>query len=100
MPREDGTSAQSRAPEADRPATVIPPPVEALAIVRSLPVEVVPVRESLVLQAARIKARHVVSYTDAFVVATAQAHGAFVLTGDPEILALPRAVVPVRRLDR
>ncbi len=39
-----------------------------------------------VLQAATIKADHAMSYADAFAVATAQAHGAVLLTGDPEIL--------------
>jgi ribonuclease VapC len=72
----------------------------ALALVRALPVDLVPVREPLILAAARVKARHSLSYADAFVVAAAQALGAFVLTGDPEILTLPRTVVGVRRLVR
>ena len=72
----------------------------ALELVRKLPLEIVPVREALVLAAARLKARHKLSYADAFVVATAQAQDAFVLTGDPEILGLPRSVVAVRRLAR
>ncbi|HEX3980807.1 MAG TPA: type II toxin-antitoxin system VapC family toxin [Acidimicrobiales bacterium] len=42
--------------------------------------------ESRVLEAARIKARHPMAYADAFAVATAMAHDATVLTGDPEIL--------------
>lgn len=41
---------------------------------------------SRVLEAARIKAGHKVAYADAFAVATALAHGATLLTGDPEIL--------------
>jgi predicted nucleic acid-binding protein len=41
---------------------------------------------SRVLEAARIKAAHTVAYADAFAVATALAHGATLLTGDPEIL--------------
>jgi ribonuclease VapC len=40
-----------------------------------------------VLEAAALKASHAVSYGDAFAVATAKAHGAVLLTGDPEILA-------------
>ena len=40
-----------------------------------------------VLEAAAIKAQHAVSYADAFAVATAGAHGAVLVTGDPEILA-------------
>lgn len=39
-----------------------------------------------VLQAASIKAIHPMAYADAFAVATALAHGASLLTGDPEIL--------------
>ena len=43
--------------------------------------------EERVLQAAHLKARWPVAYADAFAVATAVAHGATLLTGDPEILA-------------
>lgn len=39
-----------------------------------------------VIQAAEIKALHPMAFADAFAVATAQAHGAALLTGDPEIL--------------
>jgi predicted nucleic acid-binding protein len=42
--------------------------------------------EARVLEAARIKARYAMAYTDAFAVATALAHHATLLTGDPEIL--------------
>jgi predicted nucleic acid-binding protein len=42
--------------------------------------------ELRVLEAARIKARHSTAYADAFAVATASAHRATLLTGDPEIL--------------
>jgi predicted nucleic acid-binding protein len=38
-----------------------------------------------VLAAARIKATHPLAYADAFAVAAAAAHGAVLLTGDPEI---------------
>jgi predicted nucleic acid-binding protein len=38
-----------------------------------------------VLEAARIKAVHPLAYGDAFAIATAAAHGAVLLTGDPEI---------------
>ena len=38
-----------------------------------------------VMAAARIKAQHPLAYADAFAVATAAAHGAVLLTGDPEI---------------
>jgi predicted nucleic acid-binding protein len=42
--------------------------------------------EARVLQAATIKARHRMAYADAFAVATARAHHAVLLTGDPEII--------------
>ena len=42
-----------------------------------------------VLAAARIKAVHPLAYGDAFAVATAAAHGAVLLTGDPEIVRRP-----------
>jgi len=42
--------------------------------------------EERVLEAARVKAGHRMAYADAFAVATALAHGAELLTGDPEIL--------------
>ena len=38
-----------------------------------------------VMGAARIKAQHPLAYADAFAVATAAAHDAVLLTGDPEI---------------
>jgi ribonuclease VapC len=46
----------------------------------------------LVLAAARIKARHRLSYADAFAVALAQRSHAPLLTGDPELLALECSV--------
>jgi predicted nucleic acid-binding protein len=42
--------------------------------------------ESRVLEAAAIKARYPLAYADAFAIATAVAHGANLLTGDPEII--------------
>lgn len=74
--------------------------VERLAQVKALPLALVPAREQLVLEAARIKAAHPLSYADAFAVATGRLEKAPVLTGDPEILALPATVVRIRRLDR
>lgn len=43
--------------------------------------------EDRVLEAARLQARWPMAYADAFAVATALAHGATLLTGDPEILS-------------
>jgi len=42
--------------------------------------------ESRILQAGRIKSEHQLAYADAFAAATAQAHGAVLWTGDPELL--------------
>jgi ribonuclease VapC len=73
---------------------------ERLRLFRKLPIEMVQVREPLALEAGRIKARHRLSFADAFAVATARAEGGAVLTGDPGILALPRDVVRVITLTR
>lgn len=43
--------------------------------------------EEVVVEAAALKARHRISYADCFAVATAIAHDAVLLTGDPDILA-------------
>jgi len=71
-----------------------------IAELRHVPIEVVPAREPLVLEAARIKAAHAVSYADAFAIATARQEGCRLLTGDPEILRLPASVVRVVPLAR
>ncbi len=73
---------------------------ERLRLLRKLPIEMVPVREPLALEAGRIKAQHRIPFADAFAVATARVEGGTILTGDPEILALPRDVVRVVKLER
>ncbi len=73
---------------------------ERLRLLRKLPIEMVPVREPLAMEAGRIKAQFRVSFADAFAVATARVENGTVLTGDPEILALPRNVVRVVKLER
>jgi predicted nucleic acid-binding protein len=67
---------------------------------RRLPIEMAPARDAVAMDAARIKAGHRLSLGDAFAVATARAEGGALLTGDPEILALPRGVVRVVTLTR
>lgn len=47
---------------------------------------------ALVLDAARFKVHGGISYADCFAVATAKRHGAPLLTGDPEIVALAAEV--------
>ncbi len=71
-----------------------------LARFRSGPIDTVPVREPLVFDAARLKAAHALSYADAFAVATARELDATLVTGDPEILALPSSVVRRRSVER
>lgn len=71
-----------------------------LSLIRGFPITLLTPREPLVLEAARLKASFKMSYADAFAVATARTEDAPVFTGDPEILALPKGVVKVRRLSR
>jgi predicted nucleic acid-binding protein len=73
---------------------------QALAIVRGLPLETVPAKEDLALEAARLKGRYSLPYADAFAVALGRLESAPVATGDPDIIGLPRGVVRVRRLSR
>lgn len=60
----------------------------AVGIVDQLPLRVMPVDRALVFEAARVKARHAVSYADAFVVALARRHAGRVMTGEPEFEAV------------
>ena len=62
----------------------LPQAQSVLALVESLPVELLDASRDLVLDAAHIKAHHALSYADAFAVATAMRERAIVLTGDPE----------------
>lgn len=73
---------------------------QRIGLVRRWPVDILPARDVVVFEAARLKARHPISYADAFAIATARLERAALLTGDPEILALPRDVVRVVRLAR
>lgn len=73
---------------------------ERLRLLRKLPIELALVREPLALEAGRIKAQHRIAFADAFAVATARLEDGTILTGDPEILALPRDVVRVVKLER
>ncbi len=51
-------------------------------------VSTVSLTDDLVLDAARLKAKHPISYADAFAAATALSEDAPLLTGDPELQAL------------
>ena len=57
---------------------------DVLALIRQLPLEILPADEQAVLAAAHIKAGHALSYADAFAVASALQENAVVLTSDPE----------------
>lgn len=57
---------------------------ETLALIQSLPIEILPADNQTILAAAHIKANHPMSYADAFVVVAAQKNNGTILTGDPE----------------
>lgn len=57
---------------------------DTLALIRQLPIEILPADEQSVFTAAHIKANCPISYADAFAVAAAIASNATILTGDPE----------------
>lgn len=61
---------------------------DALALIRQLPIKIVPAEEQAVLAAAHIKANHPVSYADSFAVAAAMQEDAIIVTGDPEFQAV------------
>jgi len=73
---------------------------DGVRAIRRLPISVVQAREPLVMAAAQLKATYKLSYADAFAVATARELRGPVLTGDPEILALPPETVESIRLVR
>jgi predicted nucleic acid-binding protein len=56
----------------------------AIGIVDQLPLRVVPADRAQVFEAARIKARHPISYADAFCMALARREQGHIMTGDPE----------------
>jgi predicted nucleic acid-binding protein len=53
-----------------------------------LPIEVVKFSDTLFWEAVRLKATYPISYADAFAAAVAMAHGATLLTADPEFEVL------------
>lgn len=63
-----------------------------LADVHRLPITLVGVTERQVLAAAHIKAKHAVSYADAFAIALAQELNAAIVTGDPEFQSVEKIV--------
>ncbi|MGD8257405.1 MAG: type II toxin-antitoxin system VapC family toxin [Desulfobacterales bacterium] len=53
-------------------------------VLAGLPISMISNDFNAVISAAKIKARHALSFADCFVVATAQKENAVILTGDPE----------------
>ena len=68
-----------------------------IAAIDQLPMTVVDVDRRLTLTAAHVKARHPLSYADAFAVALTQARNATLLTADLEFRAV-EALVPIEWL--
>lgn len=74
---------------------------EILLALKSLPINLCSLPESLVLRAAELKTRFPISYADAFAVATALEEKAALVTGDAELVALgKKGIVRVERLER
>jgi ribonuclease VapC len=71
---------------------------DTLALLRQLPIEVLPADEQAVFSAAHIKANYTLSYADAFIVAAAQRKSAIVLTGDPEFQSV-KELIAIEWLD-
>jgi len=59
-----------------------------LQVLETMPIDAIPNALPDVIEAARLKARHAISYADAFAAATAIRHGAILVTGDREFEAL------------
>ncbi len=72
---------------------------DTLALIRQLPLTILPADERSVFTAAHIKANHALSYADAFAVAVAIQEGAVILTGDPEFEAV-ESIVSVEWLEK
>ena len=72
---------------------------DVLALIRQLPVEILPADEQAVFSAAHIKASYTLSYADAFAVAAALRESAVILTNDPEF-ATVESIVTVEWLEK
>lgn len=63
-----------------------------IAMVKSWPLEIISPDERMTLMAARVKAKHPISYADAFAVVTGITRDAAVITGDPEMESVENLV--------
>ena len=70
----------------------VPKAQDALALLRQLPIEVLPVDEQTVFASAHIKVNYTISYADSFAVVAAQTVGGTLVTGDPEFNAVEQIV--------
>lgn len=61
-----------------------------LADFAMMPIQALVPDQRLILNAARLKSRHPISYADAFAVETAREQNAVLVTGDPELWRLSR----------
>ena len=65
---------------------------EILQKVRLLPIKILSASDTIVMEAAKIKGRYPISYTDAFAVAAAIQKKAVVVTSDPEYKKVAKLV--------
>jgi predicted nucleic acid-binding protein len=65
---------------------------DALALIRQLPIEILPADEPIVFAAAHVKANHTISYADSFVAAIGIQENAKVITADPEFRSVEHIV--------
>ena len=63
-----------------------------LMLMEELPVDIVDVDRSLIMEAALLKSKYALSYADCFAAALAQRENCPVLTGDKEFKQLPPAI--------
>ena len=66
--------------------------LEILGRVYQLGFKILPVPDSLVFQAAELKAEYPISYADCFALASALEHSAILVTGDPDFEHVSRLV--------
>jgi len=72
---------------------------EVLNDIKMLPITLHEPSKGDILDAARIKSRHKLSYADAFAVSLAKKINGTIFTGDPEILLLNK-VIKVKKLSK
>ncbi len=64
----------------------------ALDVIRTLPIEIINIEQELTFLAAQYKAKHKMSFADAFAAALAKAKHAELITGDPEFAPLGKDI--------